>query len=137
MSYINIIHITGLCINKLIYSLNFLQNSQSIQFYICPNTFYIQYEQWDEIYDDICNGYDDCCSKEILYKSLKPTNIAKKIEIYETFKRCIPNEDCDEDDELNNLYINIKKVFTQCSNEKVANIILDSFKYVVKEKEVN
>ena len=38
---------------------------------------YIQYDDWEEIFDDVNNGYHDCCSKEILFDELQPSNSKK------------------------------------------------------------
>ena len=94
------------------------------------SSLHIQYDEWQEIYDDIFNGYHDCCSKEIFYKLLKPYCIYKKSEIYETLKKCIAIK-------YQNLCIDMEKAFSVCINKNVANIILESFKRIVKGEEVS
>ena len=71
----------------------------------------------------------------MLYGLLKPSTIDEKIEIYESFKQCIPYKD-HMDIKIYKLFDDITQAFTQCINEKIANVILKSFKYVIKEEEV-
>eukprot|EP01084_Bolivina_argentea_P047075 86725_1 len=48
-----------------------------------------QFDEWTDIYDDINNGYDDCCCKIVLFQQLNITNIQQKHNQYQKLKQCI------------------------------------------------
>ncbi|MCP3660676.1 MAG: zinc finger MYND domain-containing protein [Bacteroidetes bacterium] len=41
-----------------------------------------QFDEWKDIVEDINNGYDDCCVKQILFEILNPSNIKQQHNIY-------------------------------------------------------
>eukprot|EP01084_Bolivina_argentea_P248459 415632_1 len=50
---------------------------------------YHQFDEWDDIFGDISNGYDNCCCKLVLFKHLNAVNIEQKHNEYERLKQCL------------------------------------------------
>ncbi|MCP3659706.1 MAG: hypothetical protein GY830_05040, partial [Bacteroidetes bacterium] len=68
-----------------------------------------QFDEWQDIYDDINNGYDDCCCKIILFECLNIQNIKEKTRVYNILKNCLSEDlDC-LDERFGNNHIGIYK----------------------------
>ena len=90
----------------------------------------LQFDEWDDIKDDICNDFHNCCCKQVINKVLLLNNDIKKIKIeYERLKECI----------LTNLspfeiiHENIINVFTLKLNAKTAKKIVQLFDNIIEE----
>eukprot|EP01084_Bolivina_argentea_P175141 303348_1 len=93
------------------------------------------FDEWQEIKNDICEGYDDCCSKEILIKVLNLKTMTDKISAYETLKLCALSIQTAQENEtskaVNQIKMDMFKTFCQTHNVKLAEIISESFNDVI------
>eukprot|EP01084_Bolivina_argentea_P175379 303722_1 len=48
-----------------------------------------QFDEWNDILDDISGGYKDCCCKQIINKVLNITDVTKQNIEYNRLKDCI------------------------------------------------
>eukprot|EP01084_Bolivina_argentea_P047804 88122_1 len=105
-----------------------------ISTYIQEYFEYHQFDKWKDIYDDINNGFDDCCCKMVLFQQLNITNMQQKHNQYQKLKQCIQPQIA-KDNIFNEIFNDIIKVFTFIFNIEIAQNILKLFDNVLSEEE--
>eukprot|EP01084_Bolivina_argentea_P002535 4689_1 len=92
---------------------------------------YHQFDKWNDIYDDINNGYDDCCCKIALFEQLNITNNEQKHNEYHRLKRCIEPQNT-----FDTIFKDIIESFTKAFNDvQSAQNILLLFNEVLENEE--
>eukprot|EP01084_Bolivina_argentea_P286740 491926_1 len=95
---------------------------------------YHQFDDWKDIYDDINNGYDDCCCKKVLFQQLTITNMQQKHNQYQKLKQCIQPQ-IPKNNIFNKIFNDIIKVFTIIFNIDTAENILKLFNTVLLDEQ--
>eukprot|EP01084_Bolivina_argentea_P038590 71373_1 len=91
-----------------------------------------QFEEWNDIFDDINNGYNDCCCKNILFEQLNipVSDIQQRHNEYQRLKLCLTPL-ISITASFNEIFNDIMKVFTAIFETEIANNILHIFKSVL------
>eukprot|EP01084_Bolivina_argentea_P047802 88119_1 len=100
-----------------------------------------QFDEFNDIYDDINNGYDDCCCKQVLFKQLKVTNNQQKKNEYSRLRQCLDSSivlpKSISDNNVNifgKIFKCIIKVFTVTFNNHTADNILKLFDHILQQE---
>ena len=87
--------------------------------------------------DDITNGYDNCCCKEVIFKQLRITNHQQKHDEYLRLKQCLDSPQLADIHTVSTtkifdeLFNDIIRVFTYLFSAQIANAILQLFNQVL------
>ena len=89
--------------------------------------------------DDITNGYDNCCCKEVIFKQLRITNHQQKHDEYLRLKHCLDSPQSANINKntvstmktFDKLFKDMIEIFTVLFTEQIANNIVQLFNEVL------
>eukprot|EP01083_Nonionella_stella_P199501 731501_1 len=96
-----------------------------------------EFDDWQDMFDDINGSYDDCCCKDALFKHLhvSESDNTQKQQQYLRLKQCLPpSATTNAHAQTHPILQNIIQSFTTIFNENVAANILDLFNTVVRDE---